>query len=85
MRDIRFIPEPIRKKRRVQDLLARYFGNKDGRAEADRPLKFPKHMTTWWDKKGFRRQGKWFDTWRDPNGRFAKRPLPGERKRNLNL
>lgn len=50
------------------------------------PLKFPKHMTVWWDKESpFKRRGKFFTVWREPNGRFAKRPAPGERARRLGL
>lgn len=61
------------------------FGHLVGK-EDDRPLKFPKHMTVWKDRKGFDCRGKRYDyVWREPDGRFARKPAPGERAQKLGL
>lgn len=50
------------------------------------PLTYKKHSGVWHDKEHpFQRQGEWFTVWREPNGRFARRPAHGERAKRLNL
>ncbi len=57
--------------------------------EDNTPLKISKHMAKWRHGWVDKRTGKWREVWREPNGhtggRFAKKPLPGERAKSLGL
>ncbi len=99
MRNINFIPEPIKKKRRNLHSLGQ-LRNPNGLTESERPLAFkqivPGRRFEKWRKrkeKGHEDRPEGYDfryVWRHPEGssnggKFAKRPLPGERAKRLGL
>ncbi|MDR3547824.1 MAG: hypothetical protein P4M11_06100 [Candidatus Pacebacteria bacterium] len=74
MKSLTFLPEHVK---RARSALRTMFGGFVGKEADDaKPIFSGKHTDPWKDGRGY---------WRRPNGRFAKRPAPGERAASLEL
>jgi hypothetical protein len=81
VKSLTFLPDAVKQNRKIQRTLFRGLAGKD----LSTPLTFQKHLTVWWDKKPFKRRGEWLTVYREPNGRFARKPSHGDRAKFLGL